>query len=252
VTYRIAVLVPSRGRPHNIARLHSAIVDSAANPEDIDLWVRVDDDDPAGLHAYVDTEVPAHRWIEGPRTRLAASWNELAELARLSDREYTHFALWGDDVVPETQGWDGALVGLTEQYGPGFAYGLDGVWDRSYDTDVRGHLLMPSAVLMSVEVYDAMGYVAMPGLKHLCIDIGWRDLGIATDSLFYAPDVMIRHLHRCVGAPDDQTYRDACDDTEQKRGDGLAYGRWRGSAEFLACVQRIGTMRAAVAEARKA
>lgn len=222
--YQLDILVPSRGRPASIARLWRAIQDTATHPERIRLRVRLDDDDPPDY-----PELPVI-YTRGPRIRLAASWNEQARQA--ADDGATHLALWGDDNIPITQGWDRLLVERLDRDGPGFAYGRDGIWDGSYDTTIPRQLALPTACIMPIEVHRALGYVSPPGIVHLCIDVAWRDLGLACDALFYESGVMIRHFHRVAGAPDDQTYRDANDNREQHRGDNIAVTAWKVSADF--------------------
>ena len=243
MTYDLHVLVPSRGRPGNIERLWRAIIATrAAHPARITLRVRLDDDDPA-VNAYPETHGDALIYTYGPRIRLAASWNEQAREAIRAGA--THLALWGDDVVPETQGWDEKLIGMLDRYGPGFAYGRDGIWDHTYDQQVTGHLVLPTACIMSAELAHALGWVSPPGLVHLCVDLAWRDLGFATGSLFYDPGVLIRHVHRLTGAPDDQTYRDANDNGDQVRTDNLAFRAWREGKGFRADMETVTRVREA-------
>lgn len=250
--YRIAVLVPSRGRPHNIERLYSAIQDTAANPDQVFLAVRVDEDDPelTGYRKLSEDMIGAggFGWDWGPRTRLAASWNEMARVLTSpgwpdDGQPFTHLALWGDDVLPETRGWDQRFVQRLAADGPGFVYGPDGIWDHTYDSTIRGQLVLPTACVMSVEIYRALGYVAPAPLVHLCIDVAWRDLGLATDSLFYERDVMIRHLHRLTGAPDDATYQEANDNPEQYRNDMSGIDVWKSTGDFQRAVNAIHAVR---------
>jgi hypothetical protein len=229
---RLDILVPSRGRPANIVRLAQAIASTAARPGAILLRVRLDSDDDA-MTARALRQVRSHDVMgvstvitTGPRIRLAASWNELAAEADAGGA--THLALWGDDNIPVTPGWDEFLTGEPV----GMAYARDGVWDHTRDTTIPGHLVLPTAVVMPIEIYRALGYVAPPGLVHLCVDVAWRDIGLATGSLIYHPEVLVRHLHRIVGAPDDQTYRDANDNDEQVRADNLAIQAWERSGDF--------------------
>lgn len=242
--YRIDVLVPSRGRPSNVLRLMHAVSDTASAHSRVRLRVRLDDDDPEN-GSYGDA-LRAHGGVivtSGPRIRLAASWNEQA--AEASADGATHLALWGDDVIPVTQGWDLAFVERLERDGPGFAYGRDGIWDNTFNQQVPGHLVLPTACVMPVEVYRALGWVSPPGLIHLCIDLAWRDLGFATDSLFYEPGVLIRHLHRLVGAPNDQTYMDANDNSAQVTADSNAFNAWREGEGFRADMDRMHCLREA-------
>jgi hypothetical protein len=242
----IAILVPSRGRPHNIARLKRVIDATAASPEEVTLYVRLDDDDPAGVHAYEDAlrDTPGLSSVvlrTGPRTRLRASWDEMAALAVERGAEY--LAPWGDDVVPETPDLDEILTQRLDRDGPGFVYGRDGVWDRTFDRDVPGHLVLPTACIMQAEVFKALGWIGPAQLTHLCIDLAWRDLGVATGCLFYEASVMIRHRHRIAGAPDDQTYRDANDDEAQKRGDMLGYNSFRNGPDFVSAMAALRELR---------
>jgi hypothetical protein len=227
--YNLHVLVPSRGRPDSIMRLWRSIVTTAEKPWLITLCVRLDDDDPTA-DAYPETHGDALTYSRGPRIRLAASWNEQA--AQAVEDGATHLALWGDDNIPITLGWDEKLIGRLDRDGPGFVYGRDGIWDHTFDTTIKGQLVLPTAVVMPVEVYRVLGWVSPPGLTHLCVDVAWRDLGIACGALFYEPRVTIRHLHRIAGAPDDQTYRDANDDPAQVRADNIAVQAWRLSPDF--------------------
>jgi hypothetical protein len=236
--YRLAVLVPSRGRPASVQRLWRAIQDTAARPDQVDLLVRVDDDDTSAAR-YFNIEGPY--LTKGPRIKLAASWNELADLASLGG--WTHLALWGDDNIPMTQGWDAKFVDILAERGPGFVYGRDGVWDHTYDKDVPGHLVLPTATVWPIELHRALGWVSPPGLTHLCIDLAWRDLGIAADCLYFADDVFIRHFHRIAGAPDDATYREANDDRVQYASDQNGFSLWRNGPQFQAALGRVRAAR---------
>lgn len=242
--HRIAVLIPSRGRPRSLRRLLAAIDDTAAHPEQCTVWARIDDDDPhAGAYQAITHSGPTRLHVTtGPRTRLAASWNELAAAA--ADTGATHLAMWGDDNIPVTPGWDTRFVNAFTARGPGMAYGKDNVWDRTYNRDIPGHLVLPTATIWPTAVYQALGWVSPPGLVHLCIDVAWRDLGLAAGALHYLPDVTIRHLHRCTGAPDDQTYRDANDNPNQVAADNVALTVWRNSPAFTTARQALENLRA--------
>lgn len=257
-TATIAVLVPSRGRPGNIARLSNAIMATSTYP--VDVYVRVDDDDPhrdaylamseSGAGAIPGWNAadayPRVNVAVGPRLRLAASWNELA---RAIAPRYPYLALWGDDVVPETPGWDTFLTDRLDQYGPGWAYGRDGVWDHTYGRDIPGQLLLPTATVMSSELAIALGYVSPPGLTHLCIDVAWRDLGLEGGGLQFVQDVMIRHHHPCAGRAElDAVYRDANSVTRQRE-DNTAFAEWRRSDAFTWAVRQVGRVRSEAARA---
>lgn len=49
----ISILLPSRGRPDNIVRLANSIFETASDPSEIEIIVRLDEDDPM-LEEYMD------------------------------------------------------------------------------------------------------------------------------------------------------------------------------------------------------
>lgn len=168
------VIVPSRGRPENIVRLMDAWV---ATKADATLMVCVDDDDPQ-LQAYQDLGPCTVR----PRLRMAGTLNAAAvEHAPF----YTHLAFMGDDHLPRTEGWDRLLGNALDELGTGIAYGNDLIQGPN----------IPTAVFMTADIVRALGWMALPGARHLFLDNTWKTLGLKLDALCYMPDVIIEHLH---------------------------------------------------------
>lgn len=218
----LAVLVPSRGRPGNLARLHTALEATCAGPHT--LFVRLDDDDPADY-----PRIPGVEYVTGPRSFFAASVNELAAVASASGA--THLAVLGDDVLPETHGWDERMVSRLDG-DVGVVYGSDGL-EHLHGTDLPTHVVVP------VELFTRLGWVALPTLRHLFCDNVWRELGRAT-RFVYVPDVKLTHLHRWnKTAPDDQTYRDA-NDKAKRLDDRRAFEAWRDGPGYRDALTLLG------------
>lgn len=206
----LAILVPSRGRPRNLARLVAAIADTANGPHQV--WARIDDDDPRRYEP-----LDGVTYLRGPRIRFVASVNELADAAIAAGA--THLAILGDDVVPETVGWDETLIAALRGR-IGVAYGSDGL-EHLHGADLPTHVVVPA------ELFRRLGWVALPALRHLFCDNVWRELGNAVNNLVYRPDVKLTHLHRWNRkAPDDRTYREA-NDKRARAKDRDAFEAWR-------------------------
>lgn len=205
---KLAVTVPTRGRPHNLERLAKALKNTCT--VDYTLFARLDDDDRSQYPKLENTE-----YVVGPRIFFAASLNELAQIAL--ERGFTHVAILGDDVLPETIGWDRLMINaLTEL---GVAYGSDGL-EHLHGQDLPTHVVVP------IEMYKKLGWLALPTLRHLFCDNVWRELGKLT-SFIYVPEAKLTHLHRWnKSAPDDKTYREA-NDKVKREGDRLAFETWR-------------------------
>ena len=177
----LIVIVPSRGRPDNIARLREAWADLTTLAAR--LLVAVDDDDPE-LPGYLEQ---GDGWtIVGPRLRLGPTLNSLAPTMT---KRAPYIGFLGDDHLPRTTGWDLEVTAALATLGTGFVYGNDLV--RGAD--------LPTAFFMTSNIVDKLGYIFPPGLVHMYLDDAVRELGTAANCLTYLPDVIIEHLHPVAG-----------------------------------------------------
>lgn len=180
----LVVIVPSRGRPGNIARLIEAwktTTTAAAR-----LLVVIDDDDPhLAQYTQLDWQPGTTLWI-GPRMRLCGTLNDT--VTRLKDTPRA-VGFMGDDHLPRTQGWDTAILDALTEFGSGIAYGND---------LLQGERL-PTAAFITADIVRTLGWMVPPGLIHLYADDAWLALGQAMGRLRYLPDVVIEHLHPDAG-----------------------------------------------------
>ena len=192
----LAVIVPSRGRPKNIADLLLSWVDNTSDKAA--LVVAVDDDDPE-LDGYRDLGL----MDRGPNFALVVQHKPGNMVVALNRTARTvaprHFAVgfMGDDHRPRTPGWDLQVVEALKDLGTGVASGADG-----FRAD---HL--PTWCAMTSNIIRALGYMAPPGLKHMYVDNAWESLGTALGAYRYLPDVLVEHMHPFAGkAPSDEGY----------------------------------------------
>lgn len=222
----LVLLVPSRGRPQNVARLVEACDKTCRT--DMLIHFGFDEDD-VQLGANL---VANHGGLSTvlPRMGLAAWTNQLAG-EHLDSRWLCSI---GDDMVPVTSGWDERLC---EAAGPA---------GMSYPNDKRRDDI-PECIVMSASLVAALGWICQPGLDHWYVDNVWRDLGQG-GILRYLPDVVVEHRHPNVtGEPGDRTYADAA---ERYGHDLAAYQKWRlrDMARDVAAVRRV---RAAAADSER-
>lgn len=218
----LGILLPTRGRPENLARFIEAVKDTA---EDWHLYARLDTDDPM-LPEY---EQQLSHWdrrisvARGPRIRFGPSLNEMAAWAH-SDA-LSHIGMFGDDVVPVTSGWDTALVGALGG-DLGVTYGDDGLRDR-HTPD------LPTHYVTQTEVYRRLGYLSPPGIQHLFLDNVARDVGRYLKNFVYTP-VKVQHMHPwAVGEHlHDTTYAEGGRNAEIRKADRKAYVQWAGRFEW--------------------
>jgi len=187
----LVVIVPSRGRPQNIARLRQAWLDTARAAA---LMVCVDDDDPT-LPAYFEL-ADASAYNIAPREGLAGTLNRYAR--RQAERGlFSHIGFMGDDHLPRTVGWDKLICEALDELGTGIVYGNDLFQGQN----------LPTAVFLTADIVRALGYMCPPGLKHMYLDNAWLAWGRGIDRIRYLPQVVIEHIHPHAGKGEpDGTY----------------------------------------------
>jgi hypothetical protein len=224
----LAVLVPTRGRPHNAVRLQQAFADTESlNAE---LVFVADADDP---------ELPAYWTAAGDRlirhltvhdgetgTGMAAALNHAA--GRFAG-EYAALGFMGDDHLPRTPRWDAHVLGALNTAEPAVVYG----------NDLFQGAALPTAVFMPSRLVQALGFMAPPVLRHLYADDFWLELGWHLGTLRYLPDVVIEHLHPAAGktAMDDRYA--AVNAPGADAADRRAWQTFRDGGGFTAALSRV-------------
>lgn len=207
----LLVIVPSRGRPHNISALHDAWGDTTSGSAR--LLVAADADDPT-LPDYV--RVCAHRNIEltvGPRLRMVPTLNKVA-----LEHAGMHFALgfMGDDHRPRTIGWNDLYLEALHDLGTGWVYG----------NDLLAGERLPTQWAQTSDIVVTLGGMIPAPVKHLWADNQIYDLGHAIGRIRYLPDVIVEHCHPLAGTADeDDGYREV-NHPDAHEADRLIYAHW--------------------------
>jgi hypothetical protein len=187
MTGDLLIIVPSRGRPQNIARLLDAVRETRRIDTHVHVAVDEDDETLPQYQAVMDKAGGEHDVLEtGPRKGLCGTTNDVA-VRRAA--EYPYLASLGDDMVPRTSGWDRALTrGIERMGGTGFTYPFDGTRED-----------IPEAVVMSSDIVAALGWMCEPSLKHWYPDNVWADLGRGAGCLRHLRAIAVDHLNVATG-----------------------------------------------------
>lgn len=227
----LLVIVPSRGRPGRLAEMMHACC--SLSQAATDIAVGYDEDDPcmAAYAALADRDKPSsNHWAWGPRNSMGGWTNWLA--AQYGSG-YRALASLGDDHMPRTAGWDRMLLDAIDAMGgTGFAFG----------DDLLQRAALPTSVVMSRNIADALGWVCEPSMRHYSLDNVWRDLGDGAGCLAYRDDVVIEHVHPgAAKARFDATY---AEDSPRWPADEAAYQAWRAD-RMAADIEKIAALRRA-------
>lgn len=212
----LAIIVPTRGRPDNIARVIEAWTDTEAW-QVARLVVAFDVDDPQAdgyraLAALTDGPVD---WVEFP------IWlpmvYKLDETARGIAGDFFALGFAGDDHLPRTGGWASRYLAELRRLGTGIVYGDDGYQGAK----------LPTEWAMTSDIVRALGRMVPAPVEHMYCDNSVLDLGRVAGCIRHLPDVVIEHLNPYAGKGEmDAQYR-RVNSRQQYAKDRADYQRWR-------------------------
>src|SRR5215217_8262719 len=160
----LLVVCPTRGRPHNIARLIDAWASTATPELGAQLLVAVDDDDPAKPDYLEVVHEVGFAWLEaGPRPTVPGMTEVLNRYAVRYAGSYQALGFMGDDHQPASDGWDRRVLAALEELGTGIVYGDDRFQREN----------LPTSAFMTSDIIRALGWMAPPELGHLWVDNAW-------------------------------------------------------------------------------
>lgn len=221
---RIAVIVPTRGRPDNAQRLVNVFRDTTGGLDETHLIFGLDDDDDA-LDGYDDVMHDERTtFITGPRLRMAGTLNAIA---REVAYDYDIIGFMGDDHCPRTKRWDTRIADAMVP--GGIVYGNDLIQGAA----------LPTEVFLDAKIVQTLGGFVPDGFIHLFLDNTWKTWGEKTGKLIYLDDVIIEHLHPLVGkAESDAGYTDV-NSHAVWTADEIRYNDYVSSGELDADVQKL-------------
>lgn len=221
----MAVIVPSRGRPDAAVELATQFAFTKATSR---LVFAIDDDDPMGDQYIRALNVYPYTTVTRLDSRTMVEALNKAALSLADEHEF--LAFMGDDHRPRTEHWD-AMYAAALQFGAGvrMVYGDDLVQGRN----------LPTQIAMRSDVVRTLGHMAPTALTHLYVDNYWKDLGLATRSIRYLPQVVVEHVHPVTGkVPWDDGHTRVNDPAMYTR-DADAYHTYVASGAFAEDVKKV-------------
>lgn len=228
MTPPLAVIVPTRGRPANAARLAQAFQDTdALNAVPVFVIDQGDREYGAYQHLLDTGQIP--RLVTLPEQGGTGMTRPLNTVARRYADQYEAVGFMGDDHLPRTGGWDGRVLDELDSLEPRIVYGNDLLQGAN----------LPTAVFMQSRMVRALGWMAPPVLRHLYVDDAWKALGEALNGLRYLDDVVIEHLHPVLSkAAWDEGYA-RVNSAQATEGDRLTWETFRDGTGFALALRHV-------------
>jgi hypothetical protein len=216
----LGLLVPSRSRPQNIARLWERMQATCTGATTLLVGLDADDPDLAGYPGG-----PGYMVQDG--LRYVTAWVNFMALATIG--QFDFIGTIGDDNTPETRGWDSRVTdALTRQP---FAFAND-----QYPREPGS---LSCHIFMRAEVVKTLGYAGPPEIRHMFVDVAWMAWCRACGHE-YLGDVLIPHRHYTLGAPLDETYARSTALVGSDWENWHAYSRRQGDGGLNADVEKLG------------
>jgi hypothetical protein len=215
---RLVVIVPTRGRPHNVRPLVEAFTQTAT--ADTQLVMAIDGD-PQNQQAYAQAwgkalggDHPHRLWTFSERMSMCPRLNLTAEMVLAEHGDDFVIGFMGDDHRPRTVGWDQRILDAMTSLG--VVYTADGIQNEN----------LPTSVYMDGQLVRRLGWMVPPGITHLYCDNAWKNIGEALGTLTYLADVLIEHMHPIASkAPMDVGYAEV-NSPQRYEDDRAAYRQW--------------------------
>jgi hypothetical protein len=222
---KILVVVPSRsngvGREKNVERFiqHWMLFTEGYS----DICISLDDDDEHYYDRYegvIYTINPNERFVP-KMNRAALAFKD----------QYECIAFFGDDHIIKSK-WESEFLNFFKNNGGvGIAYG----------NDLLQFEKLPTAVCLTSNIVDTLGYMIPPQLLHMYADDFWRDIGISTNTLKYFPEIIFEHLHPDNGkANRDNQYNHAASVANQDR---IEYHQYLNGQQYINDINKINNLK---------
>ncbi len=181
----LSIILPTRERARDVRRLYDSLLDTAADPDRIQIVLYLDDDDPSG--PLLEEPRLAILQTTGPRTTMGRM---LRRAITIADGEY--IMLTNDDAAFRTREWDRKILSASRR----FPDGVSLVWCN----DLFRRDAIPNFPIFSRRAYDMIPALIPARYVRDYVDTHLLDIFTKLESLgwprkLYLEDVVLEHLH---------------------------------------------------------
>lgn len=113
-------------------------------------------------------------------------------------KKFRYIIFLGDDNRPVTTAWDTKMVTALKSANKYIGY----------PNDLLRKEELPTSVVLNSKFVHIVGGFGPSYFTHLYVDDFWKHVGIASNSITYFPDIIVRHNHPATGLVDwDKQYK---------------------------------------------
>jgi len=185
---KISIIIPTRKRPNNIERLFNSLINTADEPNNLEICLYLDDDDVDTINYISNKYINDNRvlYFVGPRIVLSQMWNEAYKLA--TGNIIMH---GGDDLIFRSKSWDSIVRKAFNNFPDKIllVYGRDGIKDKELATHSFIHRRW----------IEVSGFFLPPYFTSDYNDTWLDNVSQKVGRRCYLPEVFTEHMHYSVG-----------------------------------------------------
>jgi hypothetical protein len=200
----VSLLLPTRQRRERFIGFYNSAMQTADNPQRVEVVAYVDDDD----SSYDGLKLPRLTLVRGPRVVLSEMWNKCWENAK-----GTIYGHMGDDILFRTKGWDTEIVNAINS----FPNKIGLVWgDDLNDESQRNEFCTHGFIHKNWT--DVTGRFVPPYFSSDYNDTWFNDVSKGIGKQRYLHHVKTEHMHFSLGKSEmDQNTRDRLERHQRDR-----------------------------------
>ena len=184
---KIAILTPTRARPHRMKIFNDSVRETATENENVSIYYYIDSDDPK-LEEYKVIDI-LHRdkayFHVGVPQSISISWNVIAKQAIEAGADI--LIMGNDDLIYQTKNWDKLLEEEIKKF-------PDNIYCMWFN-DLLAQGKWCAFPIISKEWYNCLGYFT-PGVFHFGYNDTWVwDIGKKLDRCHYISHIVAKHEH---------------------------------------------------------
>lgn len=189
----IAIIIPTRERPHKIQNLHKIWFELLDTSITTDCIIVLDEDN---QHTYPRLDGFIYHIVNGSNIRGVTHPLNIVANRVCDDYEFIGFI--GDDHIPRTKFWNKNVYDVLFKNTP---------LSMVYCNDLLQGKNLSTHIIMDSKFIKIMGFMGPTCFKHLFVDNFWMELGKTLENIHYLDNVVIEHLHYTTNkSPNDSLY----------------------------------------------
>lgn len=196
---KISLIIPTRIRPDFMERVWKSAIETAYQPDNLEICFYIDNDDTLSINKINEMSVDERvKYKIGDRICLSKAWNEAQNIS--TGTIYWH---GNDDCIFRSKDWDKYIIDEFNKYDDKLilVYGKDGEWNGK-NTNLNGYKMkypLATAGFVHKKWIQFSGYFLPPYFSCDYNDTWLSEIFFRCNRMCFLENIYIEHMHYLLG-----------------------------------------------------